>query len=220
MPGTAQSFSLGGSWAAERRIVTAVAHAAPERFGSETEAFTLSSLWLVNQDIEAHTQALLGIGAAKHRTPLTFAGDAGIRGVGQYAVQTTIQQSYFRQFQFIVGGSYFFYDRDMSDVLANGTTFNSGELAWMTTLRPITPFPRWSASLEFVKRPPTGEAVSMFLGYTRVRFESPDEHADSLLGGLDFELAKPLRADLTYNYFNPSNSSAEHYVALLIRYTR
>jgi hypothetical protein len=219
LPGLVQSFSAGGSWLRQKQILSLQADIYPERFGSETEAVTLTSNWLVNEEEESHTQALLGFSYARQRAPLVFAADSGVRSVGQYALQTTIQQTYFSVFQFLAGGSFFAYDRKFDDVTANGTTFNSADLAWMTVLRPVTPFAHWSASLEFVRRPPGGELVTPFLGYTHIDFAAPAGHAESAIAGIDWTASHSVRIDLTYNYYNPSNSGAQNYVAGLIRYS-
>jgi hypothetical protein len=219
MPGLVQDFSGSVSWLRERELFTAKALVYPERFGSQSEAASLTSTFLVNQDKDAHTQALLGLAYARQRDPLEyFDGATETKNLDQFAIQADIQQAYYKTFQFIVGGSWFGYDAGFDGVRSNLTTFNSADLAWMPVLEVMRPFVHYTGSIEFIRLPTDDEPVSFFAGYSFISFEQTG-FGQSGIFGIDFNLGGGFRFDPSYNYFNPSYGPAQSYVSLLLRYS-
>jgi hypothetical protein len=219
LAGVVQGFSAAGSLAFQREMLGAKAIVYPERFGSQTEALALTSTFLVNQEQEAHTQAVLGLAGARQQAPLDYSGGfSADKDLTQYAVQANIQQSYFKLFQFIVGGSYFVYDRGLQDVTRDGTTFNTSDIVWIPTVHAITPFVRYTADIEFIRLATADEPVAFFVSYSRIAFAT-EGFAQSGSAGVDFDMGGGFRFDPTYEYYNLSNAPWQSYVALLLRYT-
>ncbi|MBI4057551.1 MAG: hypothetical protein HY399_08410 [Elusimicrobia bacterium] len=127
-------------------------------------------------------------------------------------------QSFFREFQFLLSGTGFYYDQSPKKMGRTSSVVNQMDVAMLQTVRPFTEFPEWTGSVQFARATDPESQNYFFLGYSATRAHNVSNLIHSLLTGMDFRLSETWHLNFSYNAWKRSGFSLNHYYAFTLRY--
>lgn len=199
-------------------------HLVPRVEESEAAGATLFTLWRPADDDPDHS-SLWGFDASwvRHDLRVLPAGAPKAlkrhSALGEGVAELTGRETFFSEFNFILTGAYFWYDRDLADFRGARPVFLQTDIASLGTLQAVTALPVWSAGLQYAR--PTsdgGDDASAVFGWTRTEYHARARWVNSWLVGMQYKLGEGLGLEAGYNGVEGRHAAWRSYYGVRVNY--